>query len=846
MTVTLETVINDPIEPFAIINCETLEIVRCNKNFKRYFSFYSIETPGQDFYNTLALDVPEERKKEAVESLRTIGLFIDKKTSTEYYFFIQKINLEGKTYGMLGVSDQRKYAIFEQYRQLFDQNLAGVYQTDIAGNILSCNEAFVKILGYDSVDEVCGMNACEFYRFPELREKYIHRIRKEKILKNYEIEIIRKDDTIGTCLENSYLEINSSGKEIISGTVIDFTERKRMESDLKERESWFQSLGNISREGVLFERDEEIFVCNNQFASFFDFKSGEELIGRNINDFIPSIEMNKIRRGVRISPENKIEIKIFSNNKPLFLEISGSYLPYRGERTLALIVHNVTERKKAEVSQERTVLRLRNLLENLPNGVIIITDGLIKYLNGAAYTLLGAEEEDEVYNEPILDFVAKEYKVQVEKMLTEVRQGLDAEYSEIKLISLDGTGTDVGVRMVLSVYESKPSIQITLNDLSDRNLLVEEQMRIRLMEGINTALKQEIEGHKLTQEQLVKEQRESSEQKAKLEAIFNSTENLIMWTTDKSGIITNNNVNFRNWTIDFFGNRVMIGDNIISIFKKNLDPDLYQGQLDAFTKATKGKHQQTDVPIKNEKGTKMWLQLFLNPVYVDEELIEISCLAYDITERNEYEKNVRQSLKEKEVLLKEVHHRVKNNLQIISSILNLQSSYVSDEAVQDLLKESQQRIASMSLIHETIYRNSDFSAIDFAEYVGVIAGNLVQSYHKPGTQIELITELDNVTINLDQSIPCGLILNELISNAMKYAFIGRKKGKLLIQVKEKRGKQIELIIKDDGSGLPKSFDIKNSNSLGLTLVNALTEQLEGTLETKSGKGTTYILRFEKK
>lgn len=176
-------------------------------------------------------------------------------------------------------------------------------------------------------------------------------------------------------------------------------------------------------------------------------------------------------------------------------------------------------------------------------------------------------------------------------------------------------------------------------------------------------------------------------------------------------------------------------------------------------------------------------------------------------------------------------------------MLNLQSAYVHDQGTLDILKESQQRINSMSLIHETIYRNSDFSAIDFTEYIRAIASNLVQSYRNPNSQVELVVEMDKVLIGLDQSIPCGLIVNELVSNAMKYAFVGRKKGKLNIQVKEKKGEKIELVIKDDGVGLPETLDAKQSGSLGLTLVNALTEQLDGTLTTKSTKGTSHTLSF---
>ncbi len=844
-TLTIDKILDHPVEPLVVIDCQTLNIVKCNRNFEDYFSL-SAEQKGKDLYEAIAYNVSREKRQEVIEALQTAHLYIDTETTEHDHIFISVVLLEEGRFGFVRISNQRKYTLFGQYRQLFEQNLAGVYKVDIQGNILSCNEAFASIFGYESAKELIGVNAGRLYKYPELRKDYVKSLREKSVLKNFEIQVIRKDGTTATCLENCYLERLPSGNETISGTVIDFTEKKKFESDLQEREQWFRSLANVSNEGVVFEYDDEIVICNNQFARMFDYDSHESMIGVKLSSLIPKNELDRIKTGVRISPGNKTDVRLYPNDKPLFIEVTGSHLSYKGSETLALVVSNVTERKKTELALERGVVRFRNLLENLPTGVIILTDGKIKYLNHAAYDLLGANDEDDVYDEHVIHFINDPFRRRVEKDLENVRQGLDADYLELQMISLNGELVDVGIKMVLTVYENKPSVQVTLNNLSDRNQLAEEQMRMRLVEEINTVLKQEIAEHKATQKKLVRKQRESNEQKAKLEAIFNSTENLLMWTVDREGNITTYNRNFKKWTESYLCKDVEIGINFIECIEGFLDPDLYQGQMGAFQKAFKGRPQQAELPIKNEEEDRVWLELFLNPIYVEEDFSELSCLAYDITERKEYEKSMRHSLKEKEVLLKEVHHRVKNNLQIISSMLNLQSSYVHDQGTLDVLKESQQRINSMSLIHETIYRNSDFSAIDFAEYIRAIAGNLVQSYRSPQTTVDLVLEMENVSVGLDQSIPCGLIVNELVSNAMKYAFVGKKKGKLTIQVKEKKDDTIDLVIKDDGVGLPDGWSEKRSNSLGLTLVNALTEQLDGCLITKSGKGTSYTLSFQRK
>ncbi|HEY8404698.1 MAG TPA: PAS domain S-box protein [Flavobacteriales bacterium] len=843
---TFDKILDHPFEPLAVVDCYSLAIIKCNNCFEDHFSIYIHESTATDIYTTIGYNVPREKIEAISKALLEQGIYIDKETSDEEHFFFNKFTIDGKEYGYLRLSQQKKFSIYGQYRQLFDQNLAGVYKIDVEGKILSCNEAFAKIFGYESEKDLLGINAIELYKNPESRKEYIKQLREKIVLKNFEIEVNRKDGTTATCLENCFLERLPSGREIISGTIIDFTEKKQIEFDLQEREQWLRSLTNLSSEGVVFERNGDIVMCNNQFASMFDYSSGENIIGLKLTDFIPQTELSRIKSSLKIVPGSKTEIRLYPNDKPLFVEVTGSYITYKGELTLALVMTNVTERKKIELALERGVVRFKNLLENLPNGVIILTDGRIKYLNNAAYTLLGAEDEDEVYNEFFEEFISEPFKNQVLQNLSDVRQGLEVEYMELQMVSLQGETFAAGIKMVLTIYENKPSIQITLTNLSDRNRLAQEQVRMRLVEELNTVLKQEIALHKSTQQRLEQQQRETNEQRAKLEAIFNSTVNLMMWTVDLKGHITNFNRNFKIWTTQHFGSDAAIGSDTIKNVEPFLHPDLYQNQLKAFEKAFSGKPQQTEIPILDVHGDTIWLELFLNPVYIDDEFIEISCLASDITERKEYEKSMRQSLKEKEVLLKEIHHRVKNNLQIISSMLNLQSAYVNDEATLNVLRESQERINSMSLIHETIYRNSDFSAIDFTEYIKSIAANLVQSYGNPNTHVELVMEMDKVLIGLDQSIPCGLIVNELVSNAMKYAFVGRKKGKLCIQVKEKKGGKIELVIKDDGIGLPSTLDAKHSGSLGLTLVNALTEQLDGTLNTKSNKGTAHTLTFIRK
>jgi two-component sensor histidine kinase len=187
---------------------------------------------------------------------------------------------------------------------------------------------------------------------------------------------------------------------------------------------------------------------------------------------------------------------------------------------------------------------------------------------------------------------------------------------------------------------------------------------------------------------------------------------------------------------------------------------------------------------------------------------------------------------------------VKNNLQVISSILNLQAGYVTDAHTLEILQESQQRIKSMSFIHETLYRTSDFSNINFSDYLRSLVVNLIQSYRLQNTTIKFNPDIDEVSLNIDQAIPCGLMVNEIISNAVKYAFVGRQNGTISVQLKLNKS-QVSLSISDDGVGLPANFQYEKTDSLGVQLIYTLIEQLDGQLGVKSDSGTQFLITFEK-
>jgi PAS domain S-box-containing protein len=212
----------------------------------------------------------------------------------------------------------------------------------------------------------------------------------------------------------------------------------------------------------------------------------------------------------------------------------------------------------------------------------------------------------------------------------------------------------------------------------------------------------------------------------------------------------------------------------------------------------------------------------------------------DVTERKRVEGEIKAALAEKEVLLKEVHHRVKNNMQIISSLLTLQSMQTQNKSVQKMLQDSRDRIGSMALIHEKLYRSRDMTRVDFKDYVKDLADSLMDPYKG---RIALKMDVDDVPLGIHLAVPCGLIINELVSNSLKHAFLDEGKGEIEVRLKQS-GEMLELAVRDNGIGMPEDLDIKNTVTLGLQLVDTLISQVHGETELNRTDGTEFRIKFK--
>ncbi len=276
-------------------------------------------------------------------------------------------------------------------------------------------------------------------------------------------------------------------------------------------------------------------------------------------------------------------------------------------------------------------------------------------------------------------------------------------------------------------------------------------------------------------------------------------------------------------------------DDISSIF--DLIPAEDQRNLKKIIST--GEDATFEIPLIKSGGRQFPTEMNINIVkFNDQDYVLI--LARDITQRKKLEDELKSSLKEKEALLKEIHHRIKNNLQIISSLISLKSRSIPNQEHRNTLKETDDMIKSMALIHEQLYQR-DLSKIRVKEYIEKLVKNLLYS-HPLQKQIKVKLDIEEITLQIKTAISIGLIVNELVTNALKYAFKGREKG-IIEVIFKKVNENFELKVKDDGIGFPKD-KLKNGSSFGMKLINMLVKQLDGTLSAKSDNGSCFEIVFK--
>lgn len=835
----LSTIVNNPGVGYVLLkfssnkeqvvdfNKESYRLLNCKKEAlpNVLFNYFSSEEQEQMFN----LKIGNEFEKTITLNVLGNSRFLELDVTilplkSGMYWLLRIVDVTTK------ISEKEVLEIREKkYRNLYYRNQAGVFTTDMNSTILDCNVAFEEMFeGELTKGKKLFQNRSE----KEWKE-ILELIEFKENLRNYQTHFSLKNGRTKWFIFNWYIDKITHQ---IEGTIIDLTEVQQTATALSQSEEKYRLIYEESNDAILLIEEDKIIDVNRKGIQLFGI-SEQELLYKNLADLSfdtseESLRMyQKNKQKLHSSKSTKFNWVFKGNGQRIESEVAFIELMFSDKSYYQCVIHDQTERINAMRSLERNRQSFKSILENTPEGILIVHNDQLLYTNKGMHAIL----EEEALS--IHDLFVGTEQQKFEALLEEQRQNKTIYQEQFKLKTKGKNDVLVDVTLVSTLFEDKESTLIIIKDISLQHKLSREMLRAEIAEETNkklaTEIKERIRTEKLLQEQFLRSN-----------AIFDSSSNTLLLTLDTDFKISSFNTHCQNYFAYLIKQQMEVNESFTHFFSQVYDETQVRFFNVILNAVKKGESKQMETYFMSN-GQVRWIELFINPIFdIEGQVTEISLVGHDSTEKKLAEKEIVESLKEKEVLLKEIHHRVKNNLQVISSILNLQSSFVKDEKTLEILDESRNRIRSMAIIHENLYRTTNFSSIDFSSYLQNLCINLISSYHVYSGVVEFKDEMEKVDLVLDQAIPCGLLVNELITNSIKYAFPTKQAGEITVGLVEKED-VIYLRIEDNGIGLPKDFDMMKTDTLGLQLVSTLVEQLDGEITVGNHQGTKYLITFGK-
>lgn len=578
----------------------------------------------------------------------------------------------------------------------------------------------------------------------------------------------------------------------LKGSSRDITARKKKEEALRISESRFRALVEHAPVTIItLNRHGTILFVNHT-----ELGPPGRVMGTSIYEYIKPGQHDKFgealsavfekREGVRLRMEMRR-----GDGTPAFFENQIGPVESGGRVVAALLVSmDITEHMKAEENY-------RLVVENANTMILIIQDGILKYTNPMSPLITGYAPED-LNSRSFLDFVhPADRAIITERYMLNLRGETVPQLYDYRILHKNGDIRWVSINGTLMEFEGRPAMLYFLTDITERRN-AEEKYRL-VVENANSLIV-------IIQEGMVKFANPS-----------------LMRLTGYS-----------------------LEEVISEPFFRFIHADDREAAASHYAQNLLGRKYSDlfDVRIIKKNGDTLWTSVTGALTEIDGRPAMLYFLN-DITARKAAEGMLTASLQEKEILLKEIHHRVKNNFQVITSLLSLQRRRITDPETAAIFDQSQNRIRAMSLIHEKLYQSKNLAGIDLAEYVSTLVHELYDSYRMSKGVVALRFSLQSLIIDIEKAIPCGLIINELVTNAFKYAFPPdlMRHPSLSLSLRTQNG-NVEMVVRDNGVGLPPEVELNRTGSLGLMMVPLLAGQLGGTIECERGEGTSYTLRFE--
>ncbi len=683
--------------------------------------------------------------------------------------------------------------IREKYSYLFDDVEDAIITTDLEERIIGWNEGAERLLGW-KVSEVIGKNISLIIpsSLRVERDLILHEILKNKTLKV--LDTIRLDKQ----REKKKVSVMIIPLLEDNNNLIGFSEIIRDEkacmNKLLESEEKYRILVEHIQDGVFIVQDYKIRFANEAFAKIVGY-TVEEITGMDIRELIAPedrgmVEERYYQRLAGMDVPKQYQFRaLHKNGSRVLVSIDVGTINYHGKLASIGTVKDITKLKESEES-------LRAIVEASLDAIIVINeDGRVVLFNPAAENLF-LYSQDEVLNKP------------AEMLLHDIVVGCEdmGKRVQCRFKRKDGKIFDAEVAMAEGQTNGTRLIVMSIHDITERK-------------QVEDALK---------------------ESEERFRSIVEAAIDAIVLADSKGNIISCNKSTERIFLYDI---KELVGKPLTILMPEKYR-EAHRKEFERLL-TTDESHvigKVVELEGLRKDGSEFPIELSLASWTTKNETF-YSAIIRDISERKEAEKKLKASLKEKEVLLREIHHRVKNNMQIISSLLRLQSANIKQKEYLEIFRDSQNRIMSMALIHEKLYRSEDFTRINFNEYIKELVSELLHSY-KASDRITLHVDTDSVALDVDSAVPCGLIINELVTNSIKYAFPNNKPGEISISLHRNNEGEVELVVSDNGIGIPDTVDIRKTDSLGLRLVTLLAEnQLGGRIDLNTNNGTEFKIRF---